>query len=68
LGRPPPPPGFAAASFVGWGQVTPFGLHDGAQFRLSPPPIHSGEFARDYNEVKEVGAVNSTMRPQDRSG
>ena len=64
----PTPPAFASAAFVGWRQVTPFGLRDGAQFRLSPPPpIHSGEFARDYNEVKEVGAVNSTVRPQDRT-
>ena len=64
----PTPPAFASAAFAGWGQVTPFGLRDGAQFRLSPPPpIHSGEFAQDYNEVKEVGAVNSTVRPQDRT-
>ena len=64
----PTPPGSAPAAFVGWGQVTPFGMRDGAQFRLSPPPpIHSSLFARDYNEVKEVGAVNSTVRPQDRT-
>ena len=48
----------APALLPGWGQVTPFGLRDGAQFRLSPPPpIHSGRFARDYNEVKEVGEM-----------
>ena len=64
----PTPPAFASAFLPGWGQVTPFGLRDGAQFRLSPPPpMHSGEFARDYNEVKQVGAVNSTVRPQDRT-
>jgi hypothetical protein len=43
-------------------------MNDGAQFRLSPPPpIHTGVFARDYNEVKKVGAVNSPDRPQDRT-
>lgn len=64
----PTPPAFAPALLPGWGQVTPFGLRDGAQFRLSPPPpIHSSKFARDYNEVKQVGAVNSTLRPQDRT-
>jgi hypothetical protein len=48
--------------------VTPFGLMEGSQFRLNPPPpIHSSKFARDYNEVKEVGDVNSTVRPQDRT-
>jgi hypothetical protein len=64
----PTPPGFLPALLPGWGQVTPFGLLDGAQFRLSPPPpIHSSLFARDYNEVKEVGDINSTERPQDRT-
>ncbi len=64
----PTPPAFAPAAFVGWGQVTPFAMLYGSQFRLSPPPpIYSGEFARDYNEVKKVGAVNSTVRPQDRT-
>jgi hypothetical protein len=64
----PTPPAFAPALLPGWGQVTPFGMLDGAQFRSSPPPpIHSSLFASDYNEVKEVGAVNSTLRPQDRT-
>jgi hypothetical protein len=64
----PTPPAFAPALLPGWGQVTPFGMRDGAQFRLSPPPpIHSSRFARDYNEVKEVGDINSTERPQDRT-
>ncbi len=64
----PTPPAFLTALLPGWGQVTPFGMHDGAQFRLSPPPpIHTGVFARDYNEVKKIGAVNSPDRPQDRT-
>jgi hypothetical protein len=64
----PTPPAFSPALFAQWGQVTPFALRDGAQFRLSPPPpIHSGKYALDYNEVKAVGAVNSTVRPQDRT-
>jgi hypothetical protein len=64
----PTPPAFAAALLPGWGQVTPFGMLDGSQFRLNPPPpINSSKFARDYNEVKMVGAVNNTDRPQDRT-
>jgi hypothetical protein len=64
----PTPPAFLEALLPGWGQVTPFGMESGSQFRASPPPgIHTGKFAHDYNEVKAVGAVNSTERPQDRT-
>lgn len=64
----PTPPAFAPALLPGWGQVTTFGIKNGAQFRSSPPPaIHTGRYARDYNEVKEVGEVTSTERPQDRT-
>jgi hypothetical protein len=64
----PAPPAFASALLPGWGQVTPFGLESGSQFRLSPPPaLHTGKYANDYNEVKLVGAVNSPFRPQDRT-
>jgi hypothetical protein len=41
---------------------------NGAQFRSAPPPIlHSARYARDFNEVKLVGDVNSDVRPQDRT-
>jgi hypothetical protein len=64
----PTPLAFLPALLPGWGQVTPFGLEGGAQFRSSPPPaIHTGKYARAYNEVKAVGAVDSTVRPQDRT-
>jgi hypothetical protein len=62
------PPAFLKALLPGWGQVTPFGIECGSQFRANPPPgIHTGKFAHDYNEVKAVGAVNSTVRPPDRT-
>ncbi len=64
----PTPTGFAAAAFTQWGQVTPFGLANGSQFRLPPPPaLHTAEYAQAYNEVKLVGRVNSAFRPQDRT-
>lgn len=64
----PSPPAFAAASLPGWGQVTPFCLEDGAQFRLPAPPLlHTGRYAQDYNEVKLLGRVDSPFRPQDRT-
>lgn len=64
----PAPPAFAAASLPGWGLVTPFGLEEGSQFRLPPPPgIRTGKYAHDYNEVKLVGKSDSAFRPQDRT-
>jgi len=64
----PTPPAFAPALLPGWGQVTTFGILSGSQFRSAPPPVlGSGDYARNYNEVKLVGDVNSTVRPQDRT-
>ncbi len=51
------------AIFVGWGQVTPFAINSGAQFRADgPPDLTSAEYAADFNEVKSLGAINSTTR------
>jgi len=51
-----------------WRNVTPFGGQSGDQFRLDPPPaLTSGRYRHDYNEVKEVGAMESAARPQDRT-
>jgi hypothetical protein len=64
----PTPPGFAQALFPNWGKVSTFGIKNGAQFRSNPPPaIHTAKYARDYNEVKAVGEVNSTVRPQGKT-
>jgi hypothetical protein len=55
--------GTAAALLPGWGKVTPWVLHNGAQFRPDgPPELDSGRWARDYNEVKELGAATSATR------
>jgi hypothetical protein len=46
-----------------WGKVTPWFLEKGDQFRPAPPlPLNSSEWARDYNEVKSLGAKSSTVR------
>ncbi len=51
-----------------WQNVTPFGVSSTAQFRSAPPPaLSSPQYARDYNELVTVGAVDSQDRPQDRS-
>jgi hypothetical protein len=51
-----------------WGKVTPFGLEEAAQFRSPPPPaLGSRRYARDLNEVREVGRIDSTLRPQHKT-
>jgi hypothetical protein len=58
----------AGGVFFHWRDVTPFGIRDADQFRLhAPPALTSAKYARDYNEVKGTGGVNSTDRPQDRA-
>lgn len=55
--------GPAAALLPGLGQVTPWVLHKGSQFRpAGPPPLAGRRYARDFNEVKELGAINSPTR------
>src|SRR5205823_10116960 len=64
----PTPPALAPAAFTQWAGVTPFGLANGAQFRLPPPPaLDSDEYADAYNEVKLVGRFDSPFRPQHRT-
>jgi hypothetical protein len=64
--RPTPPENLPA--YRPWlGQVATFSIREGGQFRsAAPPPLHSKKYARDYEEVKRVGAVHSKERPQDR--
>jgi hypothetical protein len=48
--------------------ATPFGLKSPEQFRVpAPPALTSRTYASAYNEVKSVGAVNSTTRTTDQS-
>ncbi len=59
--QPTPNPEFPAVitpSFAGWAHVTPFTLRHGAQFEVKPGVIFdltSMTYAREYNEVKQVG-------------
>jgi hypothetical protein len=58
----------AGGVFFQWRRVTPFGIRSADQFPLeAPPALTSAKYARDYNEVKEVGGLNSLDRPQDRA-
>jgi hypothetical protein len=73
---PPNPPianpdvarGYAPSILPGWGNVTPFILLSAAQFWLpGPPALTSATYAKDYNEVKNVGGQVSQARTADQT-
>ena len=46
-----------------WPRVKPFFLADAAQLRPAPPPdLGSASWARDYDEIRELGSRTSTRR------
>ena len=58
----------AGGILLHWQNVTPFGIESNAQFRSDPPPpLSSSEYARDYEDVRRVGAIDSVERPADRA-
>lgn len=58
----------AGGVLLHWGDVAPFGIESGDQFRSPPPPaLRRPEYARDLNEVKRVGDAASAHRSQDRA-
>jgi membrane-associated phospholipid phosphatase len=62
------PPNFPSPVFTDWGNVTPFVLRDGAQFRPAPPPsLTSAAYARALNEVKSLGQDSSTTRTAEQT-
>ena len=65
--RPTPPANLPMAA--PWlGNVTPFAMTRPSQFRADPPPaLTSREYAKDYNEIKAVGALNSATRSPDQT-
>ena len=50
------------------GLMDPFSLRSADQFRPGgPPPLDSKRWARDYNEVKEIGSATSTTRTAEQT-
>jgi len=72
-----PPPGlgvwqqtpqFGPMLFYVWGQVKPMVIKNVRDFDMGgPPALASAQFAKDYNEVKSIGARNSTTRTADQT-
>ncbi len=51
-----------------WGKRKPWVMTTGAQFRPGPPPALTSEtWTRDYNEIKALGAKNSTRRTPEQT-
>lgn len=51
-----------------WGRLIPFGIRSGSQFRLPPPPpIESPEYAAAFDQVKELGAIDSATRTPEQT-
>jgi hypothetical protein len=59
----PTPPKFAPAQTPQWANVTPFALRSTSQFRPPPPPaLTSAAYTAAFNETKDFGRVDSTVR------
>jgi hypothetical protein len=61
-------PEFPFATVPGWGNVTPFVLKDGAQFRPGPPDdVTSEKYTADFNEAKSLGAKFGSTRTDEQT-
>jgi hypothetical protein len=64
----PTPPHHLPAILAHWGNVMPFVVRDRSGLAFNgPPAIDSSGFARDFEEIKSVGARNSTTRTADQT-
>jgi len=64
----PTPPGFLPALLPGWGEVTPWAMTGGEQFRAPAfPDLTSVEYANAVNETKELGDVDSQTRTPEQT-
>jgi hypothetical protein len=58
----------APALLPGFGNVTPFVLRSGSQFRPeAPPALDSEQYAKDYNEIKDIGIATGSSRSAEQS-
>lgn len=55
-------PPFNFAAQPGWGNVTPFVIELKDHALEGPQPLTSKAYARDFDEVKRIGHINSTTR------
>lgn len=64
----PTAPDGSPALGANWPGVTPFVIEDLSDFRAPPPPaMNSAEYTAAFNEVKRLGAANSTERTAEQT-
>jgi hypothetical protein len=64
----PTPPAFAPMATPWLAHVTPFAFTDPAKFLpKAPPALTSSQYARDYNEVKQLGSLTSSTRTAEQT-
>jgi hypothetical protein len=62
------PPNFPTPVFTNWGNVAPFVIDRGDQFRpAAPPPLTSPTWAQAINEAEQLGRDTSTTRTADQT-
>jgi hypothetical protein len=68
LGNPPSPAPFAAMAAPWMAAFDPFTLTGPTRFRAPPPPaLTSAQYARDFNEVKQLGALVGSKRTAEQT-
>jgi hypothetical protein len=64
----PTPPGFLPGLFPQLAHTLPWVIPSPSSFRPGgPPPLASAEYAADFNEVKVIGELGSTVRTTDQT-
>jgi Domain of unknown function (DUF4114)/PAP2 superfamily/Bacterial Ig-like domain len=64
----PTPPALGAAVLPQWGKLTPFIVTNPDSYTpAAPPALTSDLYATEYNEVKDIGSLNSTTRTADQT-
>lgn len=64
----PTPPTNTPATFTHYPSVIPFGIKSANQFMPgAPPAMTSAQYATDLEEVKQLGALNSSIRTADQT-
>ncbi len=66
--RPDPLHPSQVAYVPGWGNVKPFAMSSGSEFLAPPPPaLDSQAYADAYQQVKNLGELNSAVRTADQT-
>jgi PAP2 superfamily len=62
----PPPPATPIAPWIA--KMKPFAIESPSQFRAyGPPNLTSAQWAKDFNETKELGALNGSRRTPEQT-